>query len=57
MYCPSEQVVLFHRKVIEAAAQQLNTLWHTTNIYLNPKLHEYAIKLTSTLPGDLKVVE
>ncbi|XP_023711724.1 alanine--glyoxylate aminotransferase 2, mitochondrial isoform X3 [Cryptotermes secundus] len=45
-----------HPKVSEAAAQQLNTLWHTTNIYLNPKLHEYAAKLTSKLPDDLKVV-
>lgn len=34
----------------------MNTLWHTTNIYMHPKIHEYADKLTATLPGDLKNV-
>lgn len=34
----------------------MNTLWHTTNIYMHPKIHEYAEKLTATLPGDLKNV-
>ena len=30
-------------------------LWHTTNIYLHPTIHEYAQKLVATMPGDLKV--
>jgi len=45
-----------HPKVTEIAKSQLDTLWHTTNIYLHPKLYEYAERLTSKLPGDLKVV-
>jgi alanine-glyoxylate transaminase / (R)-3-amino-2-methylpropionate-pyruvate transaminase len=32
-----------------------NRLWHTTNIYMHPKIHEYAEALTARLPGDLKV--
>ncbi len=34
----------------------MKTLWHTTNIYMHPKIHEYAEKLASKLPGDLNVV-
>ncbi len=34
---------------------RLYRLWHTTNIYLHPTVHEYAEKLVATLPGDLKV--
>lgn len=45
-----------HPKVNEAVFKQLKTLWHTTNIYLHPKLYEYAEKFISKLPGDLKVV-
>jgi hypothetical protein len=37
-----------------AAMEQMQTLWHTTNIYMHPKLHEYASALTAKLPGDLK---
>jgi len=44
-----------HRKVNAATQAQLNKLWHTTNIYLHPKIHEYAERLVATLPGDLKV--
>lgn len=40
----------------KALEEQINTLWHTTNIYMHPKIHEYAEKLTATLPGDLKNV-
>ena len=29
-------------------------MWHTTNIYLYPGHAEYAEKLTSKLPGNLK---
>ncbi|XP_055627447.1 alanine--glyoxylate aminotransferase 2, mitochondrial isoform X1 [Toxorhynchites rutilus septentrionalis] len=45
-----------HPKVNAALAEQMNTLWHTTNIYMHPKVHEYAEKLVSKLPGDLKNV-
>ena len=44
-----------HPKVNEALEKQINTLWHTTNIYLHPKIHEYAEKLVETLPDPLKV--
>ncbi|KAG8225174.1 hypothetical protein J437_LFUL006699 [Ladona fulva] len=44
-----------HPKVNEAAIQQMGQLWHTTNIYMHPKIHEYAEKLASKMPGDLKV--
>lgn len=45
-----------HPKVTAALTDQLNTLWHTTNIYLHPKIHEYAERLVATLPDPLKVV-
>ncbi|XP_021235653.1 alanine--glyoxylate aminotransferase 2, mitochondrial [Numida meleagris] len=45
-----------HPKVTMAAQKQLACLWHTTNIYMHPSIHEYAEKLTSLLPDPLKVV-
>ena len=33
----------------------MDRLWHTTNIYMHPGIHEYAEKLTAKLPGNLKV--
>ncbi|KAK8740980.1 hypothetical protein OTU49_002807 [Cherax quadricarinatus] len=45
-----------HPKVLAAATEQLNKLWHTTNIYLHPKIHEYAQRLAEKLPADLNVV-
>ncbi|PSN48528.1 Alanine--glyoxylate aminotransferase 2 [Blattella germanica] len=45
-----------HPKVTEAATEQMKKLWHTTNIYFNSKTFEYAEKLASKFPGDLKVV-
>lgn len=39
----------------EALKQQLDELWHTTNIYMHPKIHEYSKALTAKLPGNLKV--
>uniref|UniRef100_A0A0A9XCQ1 Alanine--glyoxylate aminotransferase 2, mitochondrial n=1 Tax=Lygus hesperus TaxID=30085 RepID=A0A0A9XCQ1_LYGHE len=45
-----------HPKVNKAAQQQMNTLWHTTNVYMHPKLYEYAEKLTSKFPDELQVV-
>ncbi|XP_071823300.1 alanine--glyoxylate aminotransferase 2, mitochondrial-like [Apostichopus japonicus] len=44
-----------HPKVNNALQDQMNRLWHTTNIYLHPKIHEYAEKLTAKMPGNLKV--
>lgn len=38
-----------------ALAEQMDSLWHTTNIYMHPKIHEYAQRLTDKMPGDLKV--
>ena len=46
-----------HPKVNEALLKQVETLWHTTNIYLHPKIHEYALKLVETLPDPLKVLD
>ncbi|KAM3939309.1 alanine--glyoxylate aminotransferase 2, mitochondrial [Leptodactylus fuscus] len=45
-----------HPKVTEAAKKQMDRLWHTTNIYLHSPLHEYTEKLTSRLPGKLKIL-
>ncbi|CAH2039263.1 unnamed protein product, partial [Iphiclides podalirius] len=45
-----------HPKVSEALHQQIDTLWHTTNIYRHPRLYEYVEKLIAKFPGDLKVV-
>ncbi|NXX67094.1 AGT2 aminotransferase, partial [Spizella passerina] len=45
-----------HPKVTMATQKQLARLWHTTNIYMHPAIHEYAEKLTSLLPYPLKVV-
>ncbi|XP_062268483.1 alanine--glyoxylate aminotransferase 2, mitochondrial [Platichthys flesus] len=45
-----------HPRVTAAALQQLKRLWHTTNIYVYPPLHEYCEKLASHLPDPLKVV-
>lgn len=38
-----------------AAKKQMDSLWHTTNIYYHPTVHEYAELLASKLPGNLKV--
>jgi len=44
-----------HPKVNEAAKKQMDTLWHTTTIYMTSPVHEYAEKLTAKLPDKLKV--
>lgn len=44
-----------HPKVNKALKDQVDKLWHTTNIYMHPKIHEYAKKLAAKLPGKLKV--
>ena len=41
--------------VVKAASKQMSTISHTTTIYLNNVIAEYAEKLASTMPGDLKV--
>lgn len=46
---------LLCRKITEAVGKQMSTLGHVSNIYYHSKLHEYAEKLTSKFPGDLKV--
>ena len=45
------------RKVNKALKDQVDKLWHTTNIYMHPTIHEYGQKLASKLPGKLKVSE
>ncbi len=44
-----------YRKINEAAHEQIETLWHSTNIYQHPNIYQYAQKLVSTLPSHLKV--
>ena len=44
-----------HPKVVAAVDRQNHLLQHTTNIYLNNEIAEYAQELTSTLPGNLNV--
>ncbi|XP_074472947.1 alanine--glyoxylate aminotransferase 2, mitochondrial-like [Sebastes fasciatus] len=45
-----------HPKVTADIERQLKRLWHTTNIYVHPTLHEYCEKLASHLPDPLKVI-
>ena len=44
-----------HPHVVEAARAQNELLQHSTTIYLQPRIAEYAEKLASKMPGDLKV--
>ena len=44
-----------HPTVVEAALRQNETLQHSTTIYLHPNIGEYAQKLASKMPGELKV--
>src|SRR5436190_3220840 len=44
-----------HPHVIAAATRQNEILQHSTTIYLHPNIGEFAEKLASKLPGDLKV--
>ncbi|KAG6465529.1 hypothetical protein O3G_MSEX015211 [Manduca sexta] len=45
-----------HPKVNAALKEQVDTMWHTTNLYRHPKLYEYIELLASKFPGDLNVV-
>src|SRR3954468_20265394 len=44
-----------HPKVVEAANRQNARLQHSTTIYLQPNIVEYAKALAGKMPGDLKV--
>jgi alanine-glyoxylate transaminase/(R)-3-amino-2-methylpropionate-pyruvate transaminase len=44
-----------HPHVVEAVNRQNALLQHSTTIYLQPKIAEFAEKLASKMPGDLKV--
>ena len=44
-----------HPKLTEVLRSQTDKLWQTTSWYMNSPNHEYARKLVSTLPGELKV--
>src|SRR5256712_7964632 len=44
-----------HPDVVEAARRQNEILQHSTTIYLHPNIAEFAEKLASKMPGDLKV--
>jgi alanine-glyoxylate transaminase / (R)-3-amino-2-methylpropionate-pyruvate transaminase len=44
-----------HPHVVEAARRQNETLQHSTTIYLHPNIAQYAEKLASKMPGNLKV--
>lgn len=43
-----------HPRVVAAIDAQNHRLQHTTSIYLNNQIAEYAQELTARLPGDLK---
>ncbi|HMF45519.1 MAG TPA: aminotransferase class III-fold pyridoxal phosphate-dependent enzyme [Candidatus Udaeobacter sp.] len=44
-----------HPDVVDAARRQNETLQHSTTIYLQPNIVEYARKLAAKMPGELKV--
>ncbi len=44
-----------HPRIVAAVNRQNETLQHTTTIYLNPAIAEYARDLAARMPGELKV--
>jgi alanine-glyoxylate transaminase/(R)-3-amino-2-methylpropionate-pyruvate transaminase len=44
-----------HPDTVRAATEQIKKISHTTTIYLNPVITEYAKALAAKMPGDLKV--
>jgi len=44
-----------HPHVLAAAQKQNETIQHSTTIYLQPRIAEFAEKLASKMPGDLQV--
>ncbi|CAK6444120.1 unnamed protein product [Pipistrellus nathusii] len=45
-----------HPKVNAVAQKQLSRLWHTSNLFFHPPIHEYAEQLSALLPDPLKVI-
>nr|GMC97669.1 alanine--glyoxylate aminotransferase 2 homolog 3, mitochondrial-like [Ipomoea batatas] len=45
-----------HPEVVEAIVEQTKRLQHSTILYLNPAITDFAEALASRMPGDLKVV-
>mmetsp|Transcript_26078 Transcript_26078/g.83210 ORF Transcript_26078/g.83210 Transcript_26078/m.83210 type:complete len:416 (+) Transcript_26078:285-1532(+) len=45
-----------HPKMVDAVVKQNKLLQHTTTIYLNPEIGEYAKELAARMPGNLKNV-
>ncbi|XP_028029162.1 alanine--glyoxylate aminotransferase 2, mitochondrial [Bombyx mandarina] len=45
-----------HPKLNAALKEQIDLIWHTTNLYRHPRIYEYIEKLSSKLPDDLNVV-
>jgi alanine-glyoxylate transaminase / (R)-3-amino-2-methylpropionate-pyruvate transaminase len=45
-----------HPKITERMVEQIGRIQHTTTIYLNPLLGEYARRLAAKLPGELDVI-
>jgi len=45
-----------HPATVKAAVDQINTISHTTTVYLNNVICEYAKALADKMPGDLKCV-
>lgn len=44
-----------HPKIVERVREQVGRLQHATTIYIHPTVGQYAKKLASKMPGDLKV--
>jgi alanine-glyoxylate transaminase/(R)-3-amino-2-methylpropionate-pyruvate transaminase len=44
-----------HPEIVEAVKKQNELLQHTTTIYLNHQIADYAEALAAKMPGDLKV--
>lgn len=44
-----------HPEVVEAVVNQIKRLQHSTILYLNPAIADFAEALASKFPGDLKV--
>ncbi|XP_054154380.1 alanine--glyoxylate aminotransferase 2, mitochondrial-like [Oppia nitens] len=42
-----------HPKLVEETTKQLSKLWHTSSIYYNEEIHEYAKALAEKLPDSL----
>jgi alanine-glyoxylate transaminase/(R)-3-amino-2-methylpropionate-pyruvate transaminase len=46
-----------HPEVVAAINKQNELLQHTTTIYLNNQIAEYAKELADKMPGNLKVIQ